>query len=132
MKKIFACVSLGLILAVATLSFVPIVQAADTTTQENIDYICSRNPSASICADWQDPNAEEALNTSVNNIINIMLYVAGMVAVIMIIVSALRWTSSRGDKGNVEKARSTLMYSVAGLVVVILAWSIVNFVIGRI
>ncbi|MBQ3274922.1 hypothetical protein IJH46_00675 [Candidatus Saccharibacteria bacterium] len=73
-------------------------------------------------------------NTEVtqNNIINYILYVAGILAVVMIIVSGLKMTMSAGDAGAVQKAKNTLIYSVIGLIIVILAYAIVNFVITKI
>ena len=73
-------------------------------------------------------------NTEVtqNNIINYILYVAGILAVVMIIVSVLKMTMSAGDAGAVQKAKNTLIYSVIGLIIVILAYAIVNFVITKI
>ena len=73
-------------------------------------------------------------NTEVtqNNIINYILYVAGILAVVMIIVSGLKMTMSAGDAGAVQKAKNTRIYSVIGLISVILAYAIVNFVITKI
>jgi hypothetical protein len=64
-------------------------------------------------------------------IINTILYVLGILAVIMIIVSGIKYTVSAGDASKVKSAKDTLMYSIVGLVVAILAYAIVNFVITR-
>lgn len=64
-------------------------------------------------------------------IINTLLYILGIIAVIMIIVGGLRYTTSAGDASKVKAAKDTILYSIVGLVVAILAFSIVNFVITR-
>ena len=72
-------------------------------------------------------------NTEVtqNNIINYILYVAGILAVVMIIVSGLKMTMSAGDAGAVQKAKNTLVYAIIGLVIAVLAYAIVNFVLKK-
>jgi hypothetical protein len=47
----------------------------------------------------------------------------------MIIVAGIRYTTSGGDASSVTAAKNTLMYSIIGLVVAILAFAIVNFVL---
>ena len=64
------------------------------------------------------------------NIINTILIVLGMIAVIMIIVGGIRYTTSNGDSSQIQSAKNTIMYAVIGLVVAILSFAIVNFVIG--
>ena len=65
-----------------------------------------------------------------NSIINIFLYVVGTLAVVMIIVGGIQYALSAGDAGKMGKAKNTIMWSVVGLVIAILAWAIVNFVLG--
>lgn len=64
-------------------------------------------------------------------IINTLLVIAGIVAVIVIIVGGISYTVSAGDPAKVKKAKDTVLYAVIGLVVAILAFSIVNFVVDR-
>lgn len=66
----------------------------------------------------------------VTTVINTMLFIVGILAVVMIIYSGIRYTTAHGDKGQVESARDTLMYSIVGLVVAIIAYALVNWVTG--
>lgn len=68
------------------------------------------------------------LMTTVSTVINTMLFIAGLLAVIMIIFSGIRYISSHGDKSQVESAKNTLIYSVVGLVIAIIAYALVNWV----
>lgn len=68
----------------------------------------------------------------IKNIINVMLMVAGIITVIVIIIGGISYTTSAGDQSKVTQAKNTILYAVIGLVVTILAYAIVNFVIGKI
>ena len=65
------------------------------------------------------------------NGLNLFYFVAGIVAVIVIIVAGIMYASSGGDAGSVTKAKNLILYSIIGLVVIFSAFVITNFVIGR-
>ena len=67
-------------------------------------------------------------------LISVLKYIfmlIGIVSVIMIIYSGLQLVISAGDTAKVTKAKNTIIYSVIGLAVAILAYAIVNFVVVR-
>ena len=72
----------------------------------------------------------DSLPNIVGTVINTMLFIVGVLAVAMIIYSGIRYITAHGDKGQVESAKNTLIYSIVGLVVAIVAYAIVNWVIG--
>lgn len=72
----------------------------------------------------------DGLMKTLQGILSIALGVIGFIAVIMIVVGGLQYTTSSGDSGKVTKAKNTIMYGVIGLIVAILAYAIVNFVLG--
>jgi len=63
-------------------------------------------------------------------IVNIFLFVIGAIAVIMLIYGGIRYTISGGESKNVTAAKDTILYSIVGIVVALLAYAIVNFVIN--
>lgn len=63
-------------------------------------------------------------------VVNILLFLLGAIAVIMIVVGGIRYTTSNGDSSSLKSARDTILYSVVGLVVALLAYAIVNFVLN--
>lgn len=71
------------------------------------------------------------IGTAITNIVNIMLYALGAIAVIMIVIGGIRYTTSNGDSNGIQSAKNTILYAVAGLVVAILAYAIVNFVVSN-
>lgn len=65
------------------------------------------------------------------NALNIAYFVAGIVAVIVIIIGGIMYATSSGEAGALTKAKNMILYSIVGLVVILLASAITNFVIGR-
>lgn len=70
-------------------------------------------------------------NTLVANIINLAYYIAGIVAVIVIIIAGIMYASSMGNSGRIIRAKNMILYAVIGLVVLFAAWAITNFVLQR-
>lgn len=63
-------------------------------------------------------------------ITNVLLYIIGAIAVIMLIIGGIRYITSGGDSTQVTNAKNTILYAVVGIVIAILAYAVVNFVIG--
>lgn len=63
------------------------------------------------------------------NILRLVLQYLPLVAVVMIILGGLRWMTAGGDEEKVSKAKHTLSAAVVGMVIVLLAWAIVNFLV---
>ena len=76
------------------------------------------------------PTQLVGVDGSFSNVINTILYVAGIVAVAMLIIGGIRFMISRGDKDKVQKAKNTIIYALIGLVVCVLAFAIGNWAIG--
>ena len=71
------------------------------------------------------------LTNLIKNVVNVLLFIVGVAAVIMIIIGGLRYVTSSGDQSQVTAAKNTILYSVVGLVVAALAYAIVNFVVDK-
>lgn len=61
---------------------------------------------------------------------NILLFIIGAVAVIMLVIGGIRYTISGGDANQVTAAKNTILYAIIGIVVAILAFAAVNFVLN--
>ena len=57
---------------------------------------------------------------------------AGIICVAIIIVSGILYTTSAGDSARVKTAKNAITYAVVGIVVILLAFTITNFVIGKV
>lgn len=72
------------------------------------------------------------INHTLANIANLISVIAGIAAVIMLIVGGLKYITSNGDANNISSAKSTIMYALIGVVIVALAQAIVHFVLGKV
>ena len=64
----------------------------------------------------------------ITTIINVMLFIAAALAVIMIIYGGIRYITAHGDEKQVKVAKDTIVYSVTGLIIAILAYALVTFI----
>ena len=90
---------------------------------------CRHSPNSAICQNQNPVKMEDLVKKG----LNILTWVAGILAVIMIIYAGyllVRWGGS--DASKVTIAKNIILYSVVGLIVVVVANAIVSFVIKMI
>lgn len=63
-------------------------------------------------------------------IIEMMIYVAGIIAVVMIMWGGFRFITSQGSPDTTKEARNTILYAIIGLIVSISARALMNLVLG--
>lgn len=72
--------------------------------------------------------------SGVSNIIkvtvNILSYVLGVIAVIMLIIGGVRFATSGGNSQSVGSAKTTIIYALIGLVVAAIAQVLVHWVLN--
>lgn len=79
------------------------------------------------------PNAPKTFDaTSVQALLGTVYLVAGIVAVVAIVLGSIRFITANGDPGQVSSAKNVITYAVVGLVVVLMAAAITQFVITRV
>ena len=123
MKRIkYVILILGMIAGFG-LAVVPTIAQASSS----IDDACKGSAAGTVLC--QNKGTDQ-LPTIAKNITNTLLYVLGAVSVIVIIIAGIMYTTSSGDAALITKAKNTLLYAVVGLVVAIMAYAIVNYVIG--
>lgn len=86
---------------------------------------------AAVANEFDVPKAD-LTNNSVGTILQIVFGVAGAVAVVVLLLASLKYVISRGDPGEVAKAKNAIIYAVIGLVVVASAFTIVTFVVDKV
>jgi hypothetical protein len=94
-----------------------------------------RNIITTLAATGQTINKVGTDNDLAGNIINILdaiIGALGLLAVVIIILGGVQYMTSSGDAAKVKKGKDTILYGIIGLVIVALAFAIVNFVIGNI
>lgn len=122
MKKLLISLAAIVTLSVGA-SFVP----AATTGAVTVDPCAgTANSNSALCE-----NSNVTFRSVVKTIIDTLLMLVGAIAVIMIVVSGLRYITSGGNSNSVAAAKNTLLYSVVGLVVAILSYAIVQWVYNQ-
>jgi hypothetical protein len=76
--------------------------------------------------------APAAGNAQIKEVVNVLLSVSGAVALLVITMAGFRFTTSRGNPQQVAQARDAIIYSCVGLVIIMSAFIIVNFVVFKI
>ncbi len=77
-----------------------------------------------------DVNTSVTAGTIISNVLSWAYSAAGIVAVVFIIKGGFDYMMSRGDPSKTHQGTQTLIFAVVGLVVVILAAVITNFILG--
>ena len=92
--------------------------------------ICAKAPDNPAC---KAGDADPILGNDgiIITVANYIAWFAGAIAVIMIIFAAFRFVKSSGDSAKVTAARETIIYTLVGLVVIVLARVITGFVISK-
>ncbi len=76
-----------------------------------------------------DPPAHLSdIGTVVQNIIKLLAPAAAIAFLVMILVGGYKFVMSSGDPKNIASARSTLIYAVIGVVLVVAAWLILKLI----
>ena len=71
------------------------------------------------------------VSTTIKTAINILLFVVGVAAVIVVVIAGFRIVNSNGDAQQVTKAKDAIIYALVGVVVAISAYAIVNFILSQ-
>ncbi len=71
-------------------------------------------------------------DSELGTILKIVFGIMGAVAVVVLLLASLKYVISRGDPGEVAKAKNAIIYAAIGLVVTAFAFSIVGFVVNRV
>lgn len=88
------------------------------------------NPAQTGANKAKDASQPSDLLANVKLITNTLLLAIGVISVIMIVIGGIRYATSGGDEKGVKGAKDTILYAIVGLVVALLAFAIVNFVLG--
>jgi hypothetical protein len=110
--------------------------SVDVLNNTNSTGPCN-NPDAtskpSICGDDSTTGANPIFGSSgiVTVIVRIISLIIGFLAVLFLIIQAIKMSASGGDPQAVASARSGIIYALIGLVVAALAQVLVDFVLTK-
>ena len=111
---------------------------AHASTQSDLDAACAKATATggtrpTYCID--SANASDPLTGKDGVLIkvtNIVAFITGVVAVFIIIIAGGRFVLSRGDSAKVVTARQAIIYAIVGLIVILVARTVIIFVLTKI
>ncbi|MCX6785265.1 MAG: hypothetical protein NTZ18_00230 [Candidatus Komeilibacteria bacterium] len=77
-------------------------------------------------------SATPKLATIIGQVINIALGVFTMIFFILIVYGGIVWLTAGGDKAKADKAQTILTNAVLGVIIIIIAYLLTNFILFRI
>lgn len=97
---------------------------------------CSKHPEATVCQSngpqTESDNSIYGPNGIITKIANIIAIFVGIAAVIVIIIAGIQYMVSTGDPTKVNNAKNAIIYAIVGLIVALLARTVVVYVISKI
>lgn len=70
-------------------------------------------------------------NVVVGDVLTAVYFWAGVIAVLVIIIAGIMYTTSGGNATNTKRAREAIIYAIVGLIVIMMAFVITQFILGR-
>ncbi len=142
LKRIFSTLMITLFFAVA--AFTVFMFATETTAAQSAEY-CTResgkfldfptwykylNPTFDGTECKLDVSIPESIPNIVLAIFEILIRIAGMLAVIFVVVGGFQYLTSTGEPEKAKNARTTIINALVGMMIAMFATVIVNL-IGR-
>ena len=86
-------------------------------------------PKTLLAATLTNPLGTTNIRTVMGRLITAMLGVTGSIALLMFVYGGFLWLISAGDANKVKKGKEVMQWAVLGLVVIVLAYTIVRAVV---
>ncbi len=85
----------------------------------------------------KDPNCLTAIpmvsanHTALTTVLSLVFGIVAAVAVLMIVIQGVKFSTSQGDPQKAADARKSIIYAIVGLAVALSAEAVVNLVIAK-
>lgn len=132
MKKLLTSLKTLLAVPVLAFAFAAVVPTTATyaTNTDCVDNTLGINNGVN-CAKGDDQQSDLFGSNGVfKKVTDVLLFIIGAVAVIMLVIGGIRYTVSGGDQAAVTGAKNTILYAIVGIIVAILAYAVIGFVTG--
>ena len=70
-------------------------------------------------------------NTALTDILNMVYSWSAIISVLILVIAGYLFVTSRGDPTQMKRSKDAIRGSVIGLVVILLAFTITQFILGR-
>lgn len=114
------------VLATSTLAPLPALAAYDPLGKVN----CTQAADSAACnRPGTDPiTGPDGILIKATNIIAI---IAGVAAVIFLVLAGIKYITSNGAPDQISKAKESIIYALVGLVMIAISRAVIGFIIGR-
>lgn len=119
---VVVCVMLGNLLAV------PLVSAQAVTPEEITGQMQVVGDAYGTQA---GANPGDALLLMIGKIIRIVLTLLGVIVLVIVVYSGFLWMTAGGDTEKVKTAKTWLTNAIVGLALILAAYAIADFVVGK-
>ena len=82
-------------------------------------------------AQLENPIQASTVPEIVVNVIQVLLTLLGSAALLVFIYGGIMMITSAGNEERLKKARSTLIWAIAGLVIILVSYSLMSFIFAR-
>lgn len=131
MKKRIKHLFIGITLLVGTSVMLPLAASVSVSAlSANQKAVCEAIGSGQNCVETDNQGGTK-VDSVIKTIVRMLGIFAGILAVIMIIVSGIKYITSGGDSSKIASAKNALVYALVGLIIVALSQVIVRFVLGQ-
>lgn len=117
---------LAIITSLMVLSILPLRQASAFTI---LDGACDGATSESEVCTSSGGNPVSGTNGVILRVVDIVSFIIGVAAVIMVILGGLKYITANGDANSLSSAKNTILYAIIGVVVAAFANIIIRFII---
>lgn len=73
-------------------------------------------------------NAATNLEKILSNVIGALTLVAALMFIFYFVTGALNWITAGGEQGKIQKARDQMIQGVLGMVVIVIAYSVIGII----
>lgn len=74
------------------------------------------------------PAGSTSAGTLITSVLQILLLVAGSLAVVYLVIGGIKYVVSRGNEEKVESAKGTMSAAIIGLVVIIMSFAVITII----
>ncbi|MFH1721519.1 MAG: hypothetical protein ABH950_02815 [Candidatus Altiarchaeota archaeon] len=85
---------------------------------------------SNVLAQEETTALQNALSTILCVVINLLIFIAGGIAMLIIILNGIKWIASGDDPGALKQARQGIVHAIVGLIVVLVSIFMVSTVVS--
>jgi hypothetical protein len=118
--------------------FTLVYPAAVTYAADPFNDVCTSaggsSGSSTVCSSKSKATTNPLVGSNgiLTRVTDILATIGGVMVVIMMIIAGIKYITSNGDSSQISSAKNTIIYGLVGLVVIILARTIISVVLTNV